>query len=745
MRLQRNNYKLLNSNHLKLATSKLFKLSLLSLSLGLASNHVSAEEQEQTAMEGEIEKIEIRHQRQPFRGDVPLNETPQAVSIIDGGFLLSAGVTDLQSALDFSSSIARQNNFGGMWDGFAIRGFAGDENIPSGYLVNGFNAGRGFSGRRNTANVQSIEILKGPGSALFGRSEPGGTVNIITKKPQFYRDGYVQLTLGNFGKQRVEGDFTNEISEDVAFRINGSYEDAESFRDTVESKHTTLNPSILWNISDETNLSYELEYLDQETPFDRGVVVLNGDFNTVPKERFLGDPIDGPINIDAVGHQLVLQHQLENDWSLLLGMGYRESTLEGVGSEPDLNGAVSDGTQIVAGRQLLSVDGETVVRRRRHRDFDATDLSLRAELSGNVGTGSLVHHLLIGIDAYDYQLDRTINEFRVGWGSGDTTFAVNLFNPVYASVAPELTKIATNDSEEQQSLGFYIQDQIDFTEKFKATLGVRVDKFEQELTNFKLDPSAGSYISKQDQTATSPRFGLVYVPSEFVTLYTSYAEGFRPNTGADADGNAFEPEKSKSYEVGVKWTSEDNVFDGTLAIFKAEKSNILSADPSGSGSSVALGEAQSQGIELDVTSNIGDNTSLALSYAYTDAETENAIINPDWGVELPAGSALINIAKNTANLTLRHFLTVGNSDADVGFTYQYVGDRLGETITPDYILPSYSITRVFGSVALTEKLTLNVSIDNLFDKDYFASSYHRYWTMPGAPRTYTASLKYQFD
>lgn len=690
-----------------------------------------------------VEHIEVMHQKQPFRGDVPLKSTPQAVSIIEGDFLLDSGITDFQTALDFSSSIGKQNNFGGMWDGFAIRGFSGDENLPSGYLINGFSAGRGFSGRRNTTNIQSIEILKGPGSALYGRSEPGGTVNIITKKPQLYKEGYIQATAGNYGKKRIEADFTNAINEDLAFRINGSHDESESFRDTVETKHSTLNSSLLWNISKATNLSYELEYLSQKVPFDRGVVVLNNNFNTVPRERFLGEPNDGPIKINATGHQLVLQHQFDNNWTLLTGLGYRSSSFEGIGSEPDLNGATSsivDGNEVIKGRQLLTLDDETVVRRRRGRDFDAKDLSIRAELSGNIQTGTLTHHILVGVDAYDYELDRTINEFRVGWGSGDDTFSVNLFNPNYGQTGPALSKLAVDDVEEQKSVGVYFQDQIDITDNFKALVGIRFDKIEQDITNRKSPDRSSS----QDSEETNPRLGLVFEPNDHLTLYTSYAEGFRPNTGADEQGNAFEPEKSESYEVGMKWSTNDGIFDGTLAIYKAKKSNILSADPSGSGFSVALGKAQSQGLELDITSNIGDNTTLAFSYAYTDAETGSTIINPDWGVELPAGSALINVAKNTASLTLRHDLTLGDNEADIGASYQYVGDRLGETITPDYILPSYAVARVFGSVALNEKLSLKVSIDNLFDKEHFTNSYHRYWTMPGIPRTYTASVKYQF-
>lgn len=673
------------------------------------------------------EHIEVMHQKQPYRGDVALKDTPQAVSIVEGDFLLAAGIVDFQSALDFSSSIVRQNNFGGMWDGFAIRGFAGDENLPSGYLINGFSAGRGYSGRRNTTNIHSIEILKGPGSALYGRSEPGGTVNIITKKPQFFEDGYIQASIGNYNKRRIEGDYTNKITDDVAFRVNGSFEDAESYRDTVETEHTTINASLLWGLSKRTNLSYELEYLDQAVPFDRGIPNIEG-LDYVPPSRFLGEPNDKPMDIKATGHQFVLQHKLNDTWDLLAGLGYRESSFEGFSSEIELS----------PGRQILYTDKETVSRNRRFRDYDATDLSIRLELSGTLNIGNYAHHILAGVDAYDYQLDTFQKRWRVAWGAGDTTYSINLHNPVYGQNAPE-TSPTSDNIEKQKSYGAYIQDQIDVSQNWKIQLGLRVDKFDQEVIK-----QLNNTETKQDQTATSPRIGLVYQVNDSVTLYSSYAEGFRPNSGVNAKGDAFAPEESKSYEVGVKWDSTDGIFDGSIAIYKAQKSNILSADPVNAGFSAALGEAESKGVELDVTSNIGDNTTLAFSYAYTDAYTTNDITNADWGVDIKAGSPLINIAKNTANLTLRHYLTLGNNDADIGVSINYVGDRSGETINPSYELPAYTTVRLFSSAQLADNLKVMFDVENLLDKEYFASSYSELWTMPGAPRTYRASVQYQF-
>ena len=687
--------------------------------------------QENTVKEEKIERIEVTEYRQAYRGDVPVKSLPQAVNIVTGELLEDAGVSDFQNALDFSSGIARQNNFGGLWDSFAIRGFSGDENLPGGYLVNGFSAGRGFSGKRDTSNVQSIEILKGPGSALYGRSEPGGTINIITKKPQFEEEGYIGASIGSFNMYRVEGDYTNAITQDLAFRVNGAYEDSESFRDTVESNKLFFTPSVSYNLTDETTLVYEMELLKQETPFDRGIFILPedfDDFDTVPRERFFGEPNDGPTEIDGLGHQVTLQHKVNDDWDVLVGLGYRQSRLKGYSTSVELS----------PGRQLLYVDGETVVRQRRYRDFDSTDISARVELSGTIELGGLTHHILIGGDGYDYELDSLQERWRVGFGSGDTTFSLNRFNPVYGQELP-VTTPNFDKKETQNSIGAYVQDQIDITDEFKVLVGLRFDDFEKVFTDH-----LASTVVKQSQTSTSPRIGLVYEPSKLYTMYLSYSEGFRPNSGAAFNGDSFEPEESKSYEVGVKFNNSDDSLSGTVAFFKAEKSNVLTADLVNLGFSAALGEAESQGIEVDLTAFLNDSITLTLAYAYTDAVTSNDMINTDWGVEIPAGSRLINVPEHKLTIVAMYETVLAGKEANVGVSVTYVDERLGETINPDYILPSYTRVNIFGSVDLTANWALNANIDNLLDEEYFGSSYSHLWTQPGTPINGRISLKYKF-
>lgn len=704
------------------------RILLSSACLAAAPAAFAAEPAKASADANQMEAVEVRAQRQAFRGDVPIEELPQNVQLISSELLQQVNVTQLDDVLDLASGIARQNTFGGLWDAFAIRGFAGDENTPTGYLVNGFSAGRGFSGRRDASNIERIEVVKGPGSALYGRAEPGGTMNIVTKKPQFESEGSVELSYGRWNTARVAGDYTGPITDSIAFRINGAYEDSDSFRDFVERKKYTASPSFLINFSDSTSLSYELEVLKQEAPFDRGIVAPFGQLGAIPANRFLGEPGDGDTTIKATGHQAVFTHEFTKNWSTLIGLGYRKSEFSGFSSDPEL----------VAGRQPFYTTGTTLSRQRRYRDYDADDVVARAEISGRVQTGALTHHLLVGVDYFDYEIETLQLRFRPTLAN---PYAVDVFNPVYGQTRTPGT--FQNLDEKQNATGIYVQDQIDLTAQWKVLLGVRYDDFEQEILNRNAAASATN-PQKSKETATSPRVGIVYDVNSQFSLYTSWSKGFRPNSGVNAAGVAHAPEFSKSYEVGTKLSTADGRIAGTIAIYKAKKTNILTTDPINAGFSLAAGEAESKGVEVDFAGQLTDTVRFNVSYAYTDAEITKSALDPNFGFALPAGSPLINIPKSAATVLVMKSFEYGESRYTLGAGGTYVGKRLGETGVPSFVLPGYTLGRITGSWEPNESLKLTVDVENLFDREYYPSSYARLWVAPGEPRSYTIRALYRF-
>lgn len=673
------------------------------------------------ATESDIETITIEH-KQAFRGDVPTRDLPQSITTIGENLVTNNAITTFQDALDFSASISRKNNSGGLWDSYSMRGLSGNENMPSGYLINGFSGGRGFSGPRDMSNVEYIEVLKGPGSALYGRSEPGGTINIITKKPQFVTQGQIKAELGSEDFKRVQGDYTTGLSDDLAVRLNGAWQDSDSFRDYVSHNKIVFTPSLYYRLNDKTSLTYEFEYVDQSQLFDRGIVVLNDDIETVPASRYLGNPHDDPTQVYSRAHQLNLNYDFDNEWSLLSGVNYRQSTLNGFSSDAELSPS----------RQSLYEDGETLTRQHRHRDYYSDDLSVRFELSGNVDIAGMTHHILMGVDGYDYELRTGLSRYRGGNG----TYTLNIFKPDYTGDIPDVGLLYENN-EQQDAYGIYFQDQVDVTSKLKVLLGARYDQIKQDILE-----TVSGVQSNSDENRLSPRLGVVYQFTNQINVYASYSEGFLPLSGTDFQGNPFGFEESDSFEFGAKFDF-DNV-KGTLAIFDANKDNILVADPINVGFSAPLGEANSRGVEVDVTGYLGESTEYSLSYAYMDVKTSNDTVNADWGVALPKGSPLVNVPKNNLSVALNQQLRLLGEVVSVGGHYQYVSSRLGDAADLSFRLPSYQLVGLFAQWQVNDKTQLSANIDNLFDESYIASSYNELWAYPGAPTQFKLGLTYDF-
>ncbi|MBQ4857346.1 TonB-dependent siderophore receptor [Pseudoalteromonas sp. MMG007] len=695
------------------------KLSYLSACLvSLFSSQIMAAEQKQqvkSVTDDAIEKVTVVATRQAYQGNFSPLETPQSELKIDLEALENAGAVSLDQALDLSASVARQNNFGGLWNSFALRGFVGDENLPSNYLVNGFNAGRGFGGSRDLSGIESVEVLKGPRAALFGRGEPGGTVNLVTKRPTFDTAGEIKLSVGSFDTYRADVDYTTPLNDDVAIRLVGFYEDAESFRDTIETTKQGFSPSIVWNINNNSQLIYELEYSDQEVPFDRGVLAIDGELGLIPESRFLGEPGDGPIEADVLGHQLEYIHDFDDNWSILFGANFRDTSMEGFATETGFGGVV---------------DGE-VNRFRRYRDYDATYQVLRAEVSGNVNLAGFENRLIIGIDADKFKNDQFALRVR-----GDQY--INVFDPVYGAYELPTPTANTDRVEIQESVGVFIQDQISITDKLDIRIGARFDDYEQRLNN-----RLANTNTKQTESRVSPQFGVVYEASGYVSVYGAYGENFRPLSGADANGDGFEPNQSTSAEVGVKFTLNDGALFGTVAVFKVEQDNMLVVDDATAFTYAAIGEAQSKGIEIDITGELTDTLEVWASYAYTDATIENSFFDANFGYTVEAGSSLLNIPEQQLSLQLVKSAALYGKAIKFGGGLIHVGKRNGFFGT-DFELPSYTTARAFVNYDVTDSIGITAEVNNLFDETYYTNSFADAWVQPGTPRNVKFSASYKF-
>lgn len=676
-----------------------------------------------------LDAVQVRSDYAPYRAltvtgatktEAPLRDLPISARVLDHSLLEDAGVTDLAGALDMASGITKANNLGGLWDSYSIRGFTGDPNFSSDYMVNGFNASRGYNGLRDGANTQSVEVIKGPASALYGRGEPGGAVNIVTKKPLFDAQHSVDLSAGRFDSYRAALDSTGPLSETVAYRVNLMHKDQHSFRDTVDSDATLLAPSLLWMPTPDTTVSYELELLRIHTPFDRGVTAIDGDANRLPASRFLGEPGDGDIDLHSTGHQVFAVHGLNQTWSLQGGATYRDSGMRGFSTEP----------------WTLQADDRTLRRERRYRDYQGRDIAARAELLGTLGSGKVTHHVLFGIDGNRFNDSR----YQLRARSAATPYSIDVLAPRYGVAQPGRLAPITDTDERQQVWGVYAQDQIDLGARWKALLGVRYDHYQQDIAN-----RLRATTQQASDGVISPRAGLTVHLDDTLSLYASAAAGFRPNSGVGANGQSFAPEKSRSLETGLKYVQPGEGLEATLAAFRIDKENVLSLDPADTSFSLPVGQMRSEGAELDLLGRLTPHLAASVGLAYTDSQVTRSSAAAV-GTGLAEGRRFPNVPRFSGNAFVNYAQPLsGTRSAAVGVGVSRTGERLGSVDSnTGFVLPAYTVWRLVGHYDLSERLRLYAKVENLTDRRYAAFSYSEQWVYPGAPRTWTVGARLRF-
>lgn len=649
------------------------------------------------------------------RTDTPLREVPQSIRIVPRQVIDDIGAVRLEEAYDFVSGVSRQNSFGGMWDNFSIRGFSGDINTGPNFLRNGFAGNRGFNAPRDTANVERIEVLKGPASALYGGSEPGGVLNVVTKKPQFKPGHSVELYAGSYDTYRTLFDSTGPITDTFAYRLNLAHEDKGGFRDHVGSKRYLLAPSFSWLLAPDTFLNYDLEVLRHKAPFDRGVVAVGGRTGSMSREAFLGEPGDGDITIDNHTHQLTLEHAFSLDWRAKVGLSWRTTALEGYSTE------VRPSNPLL----FVPVGSRNINRERRYRNYDSRDLAFQGEIHGKFTTGGVGHELLAGLDSYRFSLDSVTMRVRPG------NYSIDIDHPVYGQPLP--TPVSNTDSlERQRATGVFMQDQISLAEDWRLLLGVRHDRFHQRVHNRRTDTR-----SIQDHSVTTPRVGLTWLLAPTLSTYVLASESFRPNSGIDAAGAAFSPERGRAKEIGLKFEAPDQGFGATLAVFEIDKKNVLTRDPGNPDFSVAAGEARSRGVEIDLAGQLTDRIRITANYAFIDAE-----ITKDNNPAL-RGAPLLNVPRNSGSALLMYEDGFAGGRFGIGAGATYVGRRSGNA-AESFQLPAYAVARAMAYWKPSDTLRFSLDIDNLFDKTYYASSYDVYWITPGNPRTITLGMQTRF-
>jgi iron complex outermembrane receptor protein len=660
--------------------------------------------------DGPVQGYRATRSASATRTDTAIHETPQSISVVPAQVVEDIGATRLEDALDYAGGVERGNNFGGQGlTEFLVRGFSTQE-----FYRNGFAVNRGYPNMPDASTLERIEVLRGPASMLYGRGDPGGTFNIVSKQPQAERRTVLGSQVNTDGLRRGTLDTTGALDESAAFtyRLNLVAEGSDSFRDHVESERYNIAPVLRWQLSDDTALILEGDYLHNRHPLDRGLTRYPNQAGDLSRDRFLGEESAGKLTNQNATTQLRLEHQLDSQWMLRGGIQYLDGSLDG--------GAVENNG--------LAADGRTVGRNYSERWLNWNDLAVQANLEGHFDAAGVAHTLLLGVEFDDFNYDSQID--RSGGATGD--FPIDLYDPVYGQPLPALTRTTTYDDENLNSYAFFLQDQIALTERLTAQVGARLERFEQRYEN-KLTP-AGSW--DQAHNAVSPRFGLIYDLTEELAVYANTSRSFKPNRGADRSSQAFDPEEGIAHEVGVKYELPEHDLSVTAALFHITKENVLTSDPVDSNYQVAAGEARSRGFDISVAGNITPQWRMIGGYAYVDAEvTESS------SASMPVGTRLANVPRHSFNLLDTYEFAEGPlAGLGVGMGVKYVGDRKGGATSTAFDMDAYTTVDLLAYYPLTERVRLNLNLNNLFDEEYEERAWGNIWAYPGAPRTLQAGI-----
>ncbi|MBW4549535.1 MAG: TonB-dependent siderophore receptor [Aphanocapsa sp. GSE-SYN-MK-11-07L] len=649
--------------------------------------------------------------------DTPIMETPFSVQVIPQALIRDQQVTEIQEALSNVSSVSYFGSNSGREAAFSIRGFGGNFSNSAPTLRDGFRIYGSFQAIPEVANLQQIEVLKGPSSILYGQSEPGGIINLVSKQPlaePFYE---AELQGGSRSLVRPRIDVSGPLTANgnLLYRLNALYKHEESFRDfDTATNRFSVAPALTWKIDDRTDLKLSLEYINDNSPADFGISSFKNGVAPVPRDRVINDPNDTiATNYLSLGYSF--ERRLSDDWKLRNGFRYIHNT---------------SNYSVVA--LPFTVEGETVTRFYADQDNSANSYALYTNLVGNFKTGSVKHTLLAGIDLN--QSDEQIVSIFGG------PSLINIFDPDYNLAAkPNRSDLLPfNDTlTTAKRLGLYLQDQIYLLDNLVLVAGLRYDLSSQTINNVETEFTAGGE-SSQTNNAFTPRIGLLYNPIKELSLFANYSQSFNPNTVTTARGSLLEPERGSGFEVGIKTELLNQKLLATLTYFDIRKQNVAVTDPDFPLFSIAVGEQNSKGVEFDISGEILPGWKLIGSYAYIDAKVTNDI-DPTI-----IGNPLFGIPKNSASLWTTYEIQTGVlKGVGFGIGFNYVGDRTGN-LANSFQVGSY----LTGNAALfyrRDRYRFGINLKNISNA-YFIESVRNSdaGIYPGDPLTVIGSFSVTF-
>ncbi|MEN9856123.1 MAG: hypothetical protein RLZZ157_1249 [Pseudomonadota bacterium] len=654
--------------------------------------------------------------------DTPILLTPQSVQIVPRAVLNSQKAITLSDAVRNVGGVAQDFGFNGASQPLLVlRGFSATSMTARGSMSG--SSSYYLDGTRvtglpvNMANVEQVEVVKGPATVLYGRSEPGGLVNVVSRPFSQESRFFVEQTLGSFGLSRSVAEGAAALNADKTLLVKGSatYLDSGFDRDFVEDRLTALSAGLAWVPSTRTQVSFTASYSDQLYRTDYGIPAIGDRPGKFPRTLQFNDSPE-LSQITTSSGMLEARHDFNASWQIKA----RAVAIAASTHEVDVTPYRVD---LVTYEDCIATTGKMCRYYYYARPNGKLDVNqLGVDLLGKFNLGATKHNVLFGHEHYRSNKTGTLYLAQLP--------ATSLTNPMLGNTPALDITTASPDVREDKSLwqSVYVQDQVDLGHGLNLVLALRHDATEAAYA------APGTPANKV--SFTTPRVGAVWQFSKVMSTYVQYQEALSANNGRDpVSGNALAPEKSRQTEIGWKYAAVDGRLVATLAAYELVKRNL--SDYSLFPIIQTIGEATSRGIELDVIGQVSPALSVMASYAYTEAKVTDATA--------ASGKRLANVPDHAASLWARYALSPAWT---VGGGAFYQGARAGD-IANSFELPSY--TRLDAMLSYDFKLwgsqaTAQLNVNNLTDKRYYTGS-HQFvqdWIAPGPSRTILASLKLQY-
>lgn len=637
----------------------------------------------------------------------PLIDVPQSVAMITRDQFDDQGITTLGDALRFVPGVSIKTGEGHR-DDLIIRG----QRTTADFYIDGIRDDGEYY--RSLYNIDRVEVIKRSNALIFGRGAGGGAINRVTKKAQLDR-----LILGGaagvdtFGAFNLAADLGAPVSESAALRLNATYEEFKNHRDVYEGRFIGVNPTATVALGAATTLRLSYSYEDDDRVTDRGIPSFNGRPLAGYDKAFFGDPDYNRFRLKAHIARAQLEHRFSDSLSANMSLQYANYDKYYANIVP---GAVSAKN---GKPDQVSLSGYNN-RNMRENWLGQANLIWKGQ-SGDVG-----HTVLIGVEASRQDTDsgRISTLFN-----GKTSTLVPLARTI---TVPSFTFKETRGARSKLStVSLYIQDQIDLADWLQVVAGLRYDVFDLESNNF-----VEKFNGARKDEKVNPRFGLIIKPQKNLSLYASYSESFLPSAGdqftvLDKGNVISKPEQFRNLEAGVKWAPTEKLL-ATAAIFRLDRTNTPSPTATGDGFTILTGASRVQGVEVSLAGSPTDRLHVNLGYTYLDGEIRSATD------EAKTGAALAQVPKHQIGAWGRYDVTerFGLGLGMVHQSSQYA------TYSNAVTLPAYTRFDAAAYYTVNDRMSVQVNIDNLFDKRYYASAHSDNNIQPAKPFSARFGVKF---